>query len=607
MKLKRRMAALLALAALLLALPAGCGTAAGGEREVQAANAPGAARDDFRAVWVATVYNLDYPNAATTDADALKAQADEILENCVDMGMNAVILQVRPSGDALYPSELFPWSKYLTGASGLAPEDDFDPLAYWVEKAHALGLELHAWINPFRITKGGESELAALDAKSPAVQHPGWVVECDGNYYLNPGLPEVRELVIQGAEELVRNYDVDGVHLDDYFYPSRSFNDEETFKRYGGGFSSIGDWRRDNVNQLIQGLDERLHALDPELSFGVSPSGVWADSTHQSAGSATTGNYESYYAAYADSCKWVKEGWVDYICPQIYWYIGHPTMDYETIARWWSDTVKGTGVKLYIGMADYLADDGTEGSPWNGLDAITKQLTLNRELGVSGEVHFRYKFLAVNSNMKRLYETWYSQSIDDPLAAETAAFLSRLPQEEQTHWAAQYYGVLGAMGVVTGKPDGTYSPDEQVDRASMCKLVWGAMPCLNGKTLPVGGADTPLIGTAGTWAEGYISALCAYGYLEQEDYADGFFPADPIPRAEVVKLLVRALGYEDDGTVTSTAYPDVTEDFYYIAKAAELGIITGKPDGTFAPDEGVDRGSAAAMLLRAMEAVSKTA
>lgn len=298
----------------------------------------------------------------------------------------------------------------------------------------------------------------------------------------------------------------------------------------------------------------------------------------------------------------MKEGWVDYICPQIYWYIGHPTMDYETIARWWSDTVEGTGVKLYIGMADYLADDGTEGSPWNGLDAITKQLTLNRELGVSGEVHFRYKFLAVNSNLKRLYETWYSQSMDDPLAAETAAFLSRLPQEEQTHWAAQYYGVLGAMGVVTGKPDGTYSPDEQVDRASMSKLVWGAMPYINGKTLPVGGVDTPLIGTAGTWAEGYISALCAYGYLEQEDYADGFFPADPMPRVEVVKLLVRALGYEDDGTVTSTVYPDVTEDFYYIAKATELGIITGKPDGTFAPDEGVDRGSAAAMLLRAMDA-----
>lgn len=602
MNLKRSMTALLTLAALLLALPAGCGSTAGGEREARTANAPSAARDDFRAVWVATVYNLDYPNAATTDADALKAQADEILENCVDMGMNAVILQVRPSGDALYPSELFPWSKYLTGASGLVPEDNFDPLAYWVERAHELGLELHAWINPFRITKGGEAELAALDAKSPAVQHPEWVVECDGNYYLNPGLPEVRELVIQGAEELVRNYDVDGVHLDDYFYPSRSFNDEDTFQQYGGAFSSIGDWRRDNVNQLIQGLDERLHALDPELSFGVSPSGVWADSTHQSDGSATTGNYESYYAAYADSRKWVKEGWVDYICPQIYWYIGHPTMDYETIARWWSDTVEGTGVKLYIGMADYLADDGTEGSPWNGLDAITEQLALNRELGVSGEAHFRYKFLAVNSNMKKLYETWYSQSMDDPLAAETAAFLSRLPQEEQTHWAAQYYGVLGAMGVVTGKPDGTFSPDEQVDRASMCKLAWGAMPYLNGKVLPSGGVDSPFPDTAGTWAEGYIGVLYGQGCLEREDYPDGFFPADPMPRAEVVKLLVRALGYEDDGSVTGTVYPDVTEDFYYIARATELGIITGKPDGTFAPGEGVDRGSAAAMLLRAMDA-----
>ena len=172
MNLKRSMAALLAAAALLLALPAGCSPTAGGERAAQAANAPSAARDDFRAVWVATVYNLDYPNAATTDAAALRAQADEILENCVDMGMNAVILQVRPSGDTLYPSELFPWSKYLTGASGLAPGDNFDPLAYWVERAHALGLELHAWINPFRITKGGAAEFQALTADHPAKLHP---------------------------------------------------------------------------------------------------------------------------------------------------------------------------------------------------------------------------------------------------------------------------------------------------------------------------------------------------------------------------------------------------------------------------------------------------
>ena len=314
-----------------------------------------AAAEEFRAVWVATVYNLDYPAKATTDPAALKRQADEILRGCADMGMNAVILQVRPSCDALYPSRLFPWSRYLTGRQGTAPAEGFDPLAYWVEQAHALGLELHAWINPFRVTKAGAEELAALSADHPAVLHPEWVAEHDGNYYLDPGLPEVRELVVQGAEELARNYDVDGIHLDDYFYPGSDFDDAAAFDRYGGSFSNVGDWRRENVNQLVKALGERLHAIRPELAYGISPSGVWADSRSIPGGSRTTGGYESYYAAYADSRKWVKEGWIDYICPQIYWYIGHKTMDYAAIARWWADTVEGTGVSLYIGMADYQA------------------------------------------------------------------------------------------------------------------------------------------------------------------------------------------------------------------------------------------------------------
>ena len=166
------------------------------------------AREDMKAVWVSTIYNLDYPTKATTDPAALKSQADSILQNCVDMGMNAVILQVRPSCDALYPSEIFPWSRYLTGSQDQAPQGDFDPLAYWVEKAHELGLELHAWINPFRVTKGGDSEYQSLSASSPAKLHPEWLVQHEGNYYLNPGLPEVRELVIKGAEELARKVDL---------------------------------------------------------------------------------------------------------------------------------------------------------------------------------------------------------------------------------------------------------------------------------------------------------------------------------------------------------------------------------------------------------------
>ena len=368
--------------------------------------APVSADEEFRAVWVATVYRLDYPSQATTDPAVLKRDADAILQECVELGMNAVILQVRPSADALYPSDYYPWSKYLTGTQGTAPRNGFDPLAYWVERAHALGLELHAWLNPFRVTKGGQAEFDSLAAGHPAKVHPDWVVEYEGDYYFNPGLPEVREYIIQGAEELARNYDIDGVHLDDYFYPGSGFDDAGTYAQYGAGFSDLGDWRRDNVNRLVEELGERIHAIDPGLSYGISPSGVWADRSSLPQGSNTTGGYESYYASYADSRKWVKEGWIDYICPQIYWYIGHKSMDYATVARWWADTVKGTGVKLYIGMADYLADNADPKSPWYGTAAIQAQLELNDTLPqVAGEVHFRYQFLADSQALGGLYRS----------------------------------------------------------------------------------------------------------------------------------------------------------------------------------------------------------
>ena len=212
---------LLAIALICALALAGLGLAA----QSPAAAAQAERADEFRAVWVATVYRLDYPSQATTDPAVLKRDADAILQGCVDMGMNAVILQVRPSADALYPSELYPWSKYLTGAQGTAPKNGFDPLAYWVERAHALGLELHAWVNPFRITKGGAAEFQALTADHPAKLHPDWVVEYEGDYYFNPGLPEVREYIVRGAEELARKYDIDGIHLDDYFYPGSGFAD----------------------------------------------------------------------------------------------------------------------------------------------------------------------------------------------------------------------------------------------------------------------------------------------------------------------------------------------------------------------------------------------
>ena len=272
------------------------------------------AKDDMRGVWVASVHNIDFPSEQGMTADQLKAEADTELDNIAAMGLNTVFLQVRPSADALYPSDLFPWSRYVSGTCGAAPDGDFDVLAYWVEGAHKRGLQLHAWVNPYRITKDGKDELDALPESSPARQHPEWVVQYENNYYFDPGLPAVQQLVVDGAAEIVRNYDVDGIHLDDYFYPGTDFNDAETYARYGEKFDDIDDWRRDNVNTLIDSLDETLHAINPDLSFGVSPAGIWANKSESSRGSDTHGQ-SSYSELYCDSLEWIRRGTVDYICP----------------------------------------------------------------------------------------------------------------------------------------------------------------------------------------------------------------------------------------------------------------------------------------------------
>ncbi|MCL2337885.1 MAG: family 10 glycosylhydrolase [Firmicutes bacterium] len=366
--------------------------------------AAAASETPMRGVWVATVLNLDYPAQATTAPAELKAEADEILDQVARMGMNTVFLQVRPAADAIYPSHLFPWSKYLTGGQNIAPADGFDPLQYWITAAHARGIALQAWINPYRITKDGEAEYAALSADSPAKLHPEWVVKYkDGNYYFNPGLPAVRQLVVEGVQEILQNYAVDGIHLDDYFYPGPDFNDADTYARYGMGYASLADWRRDNVNKLISWLSVTVHETAANADFGVSPAGIWANKSSLAAGSDTNG-YQTYFSAYADSRLWVKEGWVDYICPQIYWYIGQPGADYSTVANWWADTVRGTGVKLYIGLADYKAGSTDNANPWYGIGAIAKEIALDRTIPeISGEVHFRYQLLVNNQALYNYY------------------------------------------------------------------------------------------------------------------------------------------------------------------------------------------------------------
>lgn len=379
---------------------------------IPAAYAAQPAQDGMRGVWVSSVANIDYPSQQGLSADQLKSEADTILNNIAAMGLNTVFLQVRPSADALYQSALFPWSRYVSGTAGQAPDGDFDVLAYWVEGAHSRGLQLHAWLNPYRITRDGKEELDALPETSPAKQHPEWVVEYESNYYFNPGLPAVQQLVVDGAAEIVRNYDVDGIHLDDYFYPGTDFNDAAAYARYGEDFDDIGDWRRDNVNTLIASLDETVHAINPELSFGVSPAGIWDNKADNPKGSDTNGR-SSYREIYCDSVEWVKRGTVDYICPQLYWSIGYEIADFEVLVDWWQDIVSTSDVALYIGIGAYRAAEAEPGDVWYGTAELERQLDmLDNSIDIQGEVFFSYASLMEAQGCSDFLTAHYAEKDD---------------------------------------------------------------------------------------------------------------------------------------------------------------------------------------------------
>ncbi len=381
-----------------------------GAPESTAVAAPNVKADaEMRGIWVSSVINLDYPKAPTASEQELKRQADEILDGAADLGFNTVFLQVRPCADAFYQSDLYPWSIYLTGTQGEAPENDFDPLAYWVAGAHQRGLELHAWINPYRVTRAA-AEWDKLAADNPAKLHPEWVVKYKDNYYFDPGIPAVRQLVIDGVDELLDNYDVDGIHMDDYFYPGTDFDDAATYAKYGAGFADIGDWRRDNVNQLVQGLHKFIEQNAPKADFGISPAGIWASKTLNPAGSDTTSTYSSYYNMYADSKRWVEEGWLDYIAPQIYWERGHKTADFTALLNWWCGVTGNTGVKLYIGLADYktLEAKASDNAWFNGNEIAGQMAACAADKNVAGTIHFRYGSVAASPALKRVVAAAYT-------------------------------------------------------------------------------------------------------------------------------------------------------------------------------------------------------
>lgn len=365
---------------------------------------------EARGVWVATVENLDFGKHQT--ADSFRKAYIKMLDVLQSKNINTVIFQVRPTCDAFYPSSLNPWSRYFSGTEGRSLAG-FDPLRFMLNETHRRKMEFHAWLNPYRVVNSTpmtkSQYLKTLHEKNFAAMHPEYVLDIpqDGGKHqliLNPGEPEVIRFLTDTVRELVDNYDVDAIHFDDYFYPYSGVGnaDHSTFNRYRDRIKNIDDWRRQNVNNLIQSVSSTIKISNRitgrKAAFGISPFGIWAnyDKEKQPAGSRTRG-LESYNRQYADTRFWIQKGWIDYVVPQIYWHFNHNTAAYAALVDWWTYQVRGTKVNLYIGMAPYRL--GTDGA-WNNPMELADQLRYNSKHAgfVKGAFFFSYRSLANPTN-----------------------------------------------------------------------------------------------------------------------------------------------------------------------------------------------------------------
>ncbi len=297
----------------------------------------------FRGAWIQCVNGQFMGMGTRAMQDTLTYQLDELQKD----GVNAIFFQVRPECDALYASKIEPWSRFLTGVQGKAPSPYWDPLQWMIEQCHKRGMELHAWINPYRARHKSTTNPASNHI---SIKHPELLFPYDGQLILNPEYTQSRQHIYKVVEDIVNRYDVDGIHMDDYFYPypvaGQSIPDEEIYQRYGKGYKTIGDWRRYNVNIFVKELGERVHALKPWVKYGISPFGIYRNKNTDPNGSLTAG-LQNYDDLYADVLLWVNNGWIDYCVPQLYWQIGHKVADYKTLIKWWDKHASNR--PLYIG------------------------------------------------------------------------------------------------------------------------------------------------------------------------------------------------------------------------------------------------------------------
>ncbi len=334
---------------------------------------------EFRAVWVATVSNIDWPSKSGLSIARQQQEAHVLLNKLQQIGMNAVIFQIRPSADTFYPSAMEPWSRYLTGKPGKDP--GYDPLQFWIDECHKRNMEFHAWFNPFRVALKFDEPLSADHV---AFQHEDWVVKYGNSLYFDPGLPETRQFITDVVIDVVRRYDIDAVHFDDYFYPypiiGEAFPDTLSFKKYRRGYADeqLDDWRRENVDLTIEKLSQAIKSVKPWVKFGISPFGVWRNIADDERGSLTSAGNTNYDHLYADVRKWMENGWLDYLMPQLYWHIGFPAANFETLSHWWKQHTYDRA--LYIGHSVYKCDPASSILEWRQSSQLPDQIRLTRRI-----------------------------------------------------------------------------------------------------------------------------------------------------------------------------------------------------------------------------------
>ncbi len=612
------------------------------------------AKRHLRGMWISTVINLDWPSAETrkiaNDSERIrksKAELTEILDKAVGMNLNAVFFQVSPEGDAFYKSNVVPWSRYLTGTFGKDP--GFDPLAFAIEEAHKRNLEFHAWFNPYRVSMNtSDSTIASLNIpRSVYKEHPQWIKTSSDRFVVDPGIPEARNWVMDRVMEVVRSYDVDGVHFDDYFYYEKfegELKDQSTFNKYNNGqFSNIGDWRRNNTYLLVSELSKRIRAAKSWVKFGISPSAVWGNKKDgHPDGSNTNSSFTNFNRCFADTKKWVEEELVDYIAPQVYFSYANSYVPYGEIASWWSNVCSGKKVSLYIGQALYKVNDDSDQyfKGENAVQEFARQLKFNiSKPQITGSIMFRAKnFNDINKQqvVNAVRNDLWSAKALVPLmpwkggkapSSPVQGMVDVVSNGTRVSWAdnsanTTYYAIYRfnkgeiidinsdssakkLIGTVRKSSSSRHEfIDIQTSNPDNVFYVITSLDRLHNESTGLKISRNlsqyfPDVGIEYSWAAGSIDKLHEIGVVKG-DTLGRFNPGQNTKRGDFILMVVRALNLNAHFDENFT---DVRESSYYydaIGTARALGIAKGYGN-YFNPNGNITREDMMVIMVRALE------